>query len=400
MITLFSAVVTLAAVMLSALALMYCLQALLAILPMRGVVAPVRAEGERGRVGIVVPAHNESAGIGALLAMLREQLREGDRLIVVADNCTDDTAAVARSFGATVLEREHETERGKGYALDHGVRFLERDPPEIVVFLDADSLIEKDTLSVLAETCHRLGRPVQAKYLMTPQAGSRIDAPVACFGLLVKNHVRLLGLRKLGVPSHITGSGFACPWGVIRDVELANGHLAEDKKLGLDLTVAGYPPYYCEDAAVWSDVPYTAKGTRTQRDRWERGHLSLVRAAPRYMLEAFRHRDAGLFLLAIDTAVPPMFLLIFVLAITALVALPIALFGGAILPFWIASLTLCLVLLSTVAIWWMLGRSLLPVRSLPGLLPFVASKIAIYAGGALRSSAGQWIRTDRSKGEN
>jgi cellulose synthase/poly-beta-1,6-N-acetylglucosamine synthase-like glycosyltransferase len=376
---------------------MYCLQLLVAALPFRGAIASTRGDGERGRLAVIVPAHNESAGISSTLAALCPQLREGDRLIVVADNCTDDTAAIARSFGALVLERQHETERGKGYALDHGVRFLEVDPPEIVLFLDADSIIEDGALAVLAETCHRSRRPVQAKYLMEPPPGARIDAPVACFGLLVKNHVRLLGLRKLGFPCHITGSGFGCAWPVIRDIELANGHLAEDKKLGLDLTAAGHPPYYCEDAAVWSDMPSSAKGTRTQRDRWSRGHVSLARIAPHYLMEALRSRNAALLLLAIDTAVPPMFLLIFALAGAALVALPLALIGAP-LAFGIASSTIGLVLVSTVVAWWVFGRALLPLRSLPGLFPFIASKVAIYAGGALRSSPAQWVRTDRSKG--
>jgi cellulose synthase/poly-beta-1,6-N-acetylglucosamine synthase-like glycosyltransferase len=69
-------------------------------------------------VAVLIPAHNESAGIEATLRCLQAQLRAGDRVLVVADNCDDDTAAVARDAGAEVIERIDAIHRGKGFALD------------------------------------------------------------------------------------------------------------------------------------------------------------------------------------------------------------------------------------------------------------------------------------------
>ena len=92
----------------------------------------------RKRIAVLVPAHNESIGLQPTLADLKSQLRQGDRLVVIADNCTDDTAAIAKQMGAEVTVRNDTTKIGKGYALDWGVRFLSDQPPEIVIIVDAD----------------------------------------------------------------------------------------------------------------------------------------------------------------------------------------------------------------------------------------------------------------------
>ena len=90
------------------------------------------------RVAVLVPAHNESTGLLPTLAAIKQQLRAADSMLVVADNCTDDTAAVASAGGAEVVERHDPDRRGKGYALDFGLQHLSSAPPEIVIMIDAD----------------------------------------------------------------------------------------------------------------------------------------------------------------------------------------------------------------------------------------------------------------------
>src|SRR4051812_9727823 len=92
----------------------------------------------RPSVAVIIPAHDEALGIAATLRAIVPQLAAGDRVIVVADNCTDDTATVAAAAGAEVLERNDREHRGKGYALDFGVRHLAVNPPEVVIIIDAD----------------------------------------------------------------------------------------------------------------------------------------------------------------------------------------------------------------------------------------------------------------------
>src|SRR5262249_21997555 len=91
-----------------------------ALLPDR---TPGRAETNRTAESIVVliPAHDEAKVLSRTLAGVLPELAAGDRVLVVADNCTDDTAAIARAAGAEVLERDDPRHRGKGFALDAGI---------------------------------------------------------------------------------------------------------------------------------------------------------------------------------------------------------------------------------------------------------------------------------------
>src|SRR5689334_19367486 len=104
-------------------------EALAALLPAR----KLRTPGDRPACVVLIPAHNEEAGIAATIANVREQLDLRDRILVVADNCTDGTAKAAADAGAEVTERSDPDRRGKGFALDHGLRSLENFPPGVVV---------------------------------------------------------------------------------------------------------------------------------------------------------------------------------------------------------------------------------------------------------------------------
>jgi cellulose synthase/poly-beta-1,6-N-acetylglucosamine synthase-like glycosyltransferase len=83
---------------------------------------PEIQEGDRSRLAVVIPAHNEASVISSTLRSVVPQLGKADRLTVVADNCSDETAAIAATEGAEVITRRDLVRRGKGYALDHRCR--------------------------------------------------------------------------------------------------------------------------------------------------------------------------------------------------------------------------------------------------------------------------------------
>src|ERR1700722_495891 len=132
----------------------------------------------RPRIAVLVPAHNESVGLLDTLNDIKAQLHSGDRLLVVADNCTDDTAEVAKTIGAEVTERNDPNKIGKGYALAWGVRHLSADPPATTIVIDADCRLGRDTLDSLATMSAMTKRPVQALYLMGAPDDSAIDQRV------------------------------------------------------------------------------------------------------------------------------------------------------------------------------------------------------------------------------
>ena len=245
---------------------------------------------------------------------IQTQLQHADLLLVVADNCVDDTAAIARTAGAEVIERHEPTRIGKGFALDFALKHLSSDPPAIIIVIDADCRLEPDAINQLAMTCATTRRPVQALYLMTIPERRSINYRVAEFAWRIKNWVRPLGLNALGLPCQLMGTGMAFPWNVIRSVDLATASIVEDLKLGLDLAEQGAAPLFCPSAVVKSQFPVSVEGAEQQRTRWEAGHVRMIftKLLP-CTYTAITKRNPHLLVLALDLAIPPLSLLVMLL---------------------------------------------------------------------------------------
>ena len=356
-------------------------------------------EARAGRVAVLMPAHNEAAGIRPAIAAVLAQLRPGDRLLVVADNCADDTASIARAAGAEVTERSNQQLRGKGYALDFGVRHLESAPPDMVAIVDADCIVAPGALERLAIGCERSARPTQALYLMHAPSGAGAKTRVAEFAWLVKNMVRPLGGAALGWPCQLMGTGMMFSWATLRDAPLATGHLVEDMQLGLDLAAAGTPPQFCAQALVSSTFPSDADGTRAQRTRWEHGHLSVIATVgPRLLWRALSQANARLFFMALDLVVPPLASLVLALVALWLAAVACAALGGTAAPLIVATLALGLLAAAIVTTWRRFGRNVVTLRDLMTLPSYVAAKIPVYVRLFTKRQV-EWVRTKRD-GQN
>ena len=353
---------------------------------------------ERPRLAILMPAHDEASGIRDTLATVLPQLREGDRLLVVADNCTDDTAAVATAAGGDVIVRTDATRRGKGYALDFGIRYLESDPPAVVLIVDADCRVAEGSVERLARMCAQTQRPVQALYLMRAPPESGVTGRIAEFAAILKNRARPLGLRRLGLPCQLMGTGMAFPWARISSAALASAHIVEDLKLGLELTSARCPPLFCPEAEVTSCFPASREGFKSQRTRWEHGYLGvLVKDAPAVLLQALSTRNGALLALGLDLCVPPIALLT-LLGGAAWIA-------GAVLyaaariepPLVITSVAAVLLALCVLVSWARYGRETLSLGTLALAVAYVLWKIPLY-GRFLVARQLEWVRTKRDPG--
>ncbi|WXG52253.1 MAG: glycosyltransferase family 2 protein [Candidatus Sedimenticola sp. (ex Thyasira tokunagai)] len=281
MAVLFDLLLTLLILPIALLVVIFAIEVLAAVLP-----TPKRehedSPGTRPSIAILVPAHNEERKLLATLESVKSQLWTVDHLLVVADNCADDTAGIAADFGAEVIERHDLERRGKGYALDFGIRHLERYRPDVVIVIDADCLVDPGCIDRLVIACADSGRPVQALYAMYAPEGAGLKLRIAEFAWLVKNRVRALGLRKLGLPCQLMGTGMAFPWAIISKAKVASGNIVEDMELGLSLAQQGVPPMFCPGAKVSSIFPTSSDGVNSQRTRWEHGHLGMIiQQAPR-----------------------------------------------------------------------------------------------------------------------
>lgn len=388
-------VVTFAAAVLLGLALVAAGQCLVGALTAERCRLPSRPPG---RVAILVPAHDEEAGIAATVVDLRRQLRPGDRLLVVADNCADRTAAVARAAGAEVIERQDPRRRGKGHALARGVEVLAADPPEVVVIVDADCRLSPGAALTLAGHAASTGRPIQADYVLSPADPSARSATSA-LAFLVRNRVRPRALAALGLPCQLTGSGMAFPWALVAHGPLGGAHLVEDLLVGVEFGLRGRPPLACVRAHVSSRLADRSDpaAAATQRTRWEHGHLVVLRTqGPRLLREAMRQRRLDLLAQALDLAVPPLSLLTLLLLATA----GAAAVAGWTLPLALAAAGLGALALGLGAAWCRFGREVLPARrAILGVPGYVLWKLPIYAAYALRGAERRWVRTRRGPAE-
>ena len=351
--------------------------------------------GTAPRIAILMPAHNEEAGITDTIANLLPQLSAGDRIVVIADNCADDTATAARAAGAEVLERFDDVRRGKGYALDHGMRHLELDPPQVVVIVDADCHVNNGSLARISRASWHHNRPVQAVYLMQQPDNPGPKETASALAFMVRSQVRQTGLARLGMPCLLGGTGMAFPWKALHGAPLASGNIVEDMQLGLDLAVSGFAPQFDPLSRVTSQLPQQSKAAKSQRTRWEHGQLvTLLTQVPHLLKESVRQRRIDLVALAFDLCVPPLSLLVLLwVALLAASCVDSAFTGSwsttAGIAAWLSSIG-AIVALS----WLRYGRQTLPFFALASAPFYVLWKIPIYLAFLVKRQKA-WVRTAR-----
>ncbi|WP_341207083.1 glycosyltransferase family 2 protein [uncultured Sphingomonas sp.] len=360
---------------------------------LRAMRAPTTPE-TGARTVIVMPANDEAAVITRTLTLLAAELPDRFRVLVVADNCTDDTADLARQAGAQVLRRDDPTRRGKGFALAHARDHLAAQGAifDVVVVLDADCTIDRASLTTLAATARHV--PAQASYLMQPERGAAPMVQVSNFAFAIKNLVRQRGLQRLAGRVNLTGTGMAFPWPVFRDAPLATDDIVEDLALGLELARRGTPPRFAAQATVWSAAS-SAEGTLKQRTRWEGGFLA---TSKRHALPAIaaglRAGDRRAMWAGLSLAVPPLTLLL-LLDVAGLGALAVlTLVGAAAWPALVVGALLLLALFALVAAWAQAGRPFLSGAAAIRLPIYILWKIPLYLGLA-RKRPTDWLRAGR-----
>lgn len=357
-------------------------------------------EPPHSRLLVLIPAHNESLLISRCVRSLcsQEYPRDLYRVLVVADNCTDDTAALAAAAGAhTVLRRDEPEARGKGQALRWAMdRVLGSDsPPDALVIVDADSVASPGLLRTLAHRFEAGERAVQATYLLSPDDHERPSLSGISFMLV--NSVRPAGLTVLHVPAiHLAGNGML----FARDLLLQHPWSAftstEDTEYGLILHTSGERVTFARGALVEAPPAPTPQAAEQQRLRWHGGKVHLARRwLPPLLKRAIRERRPSLLGPAFELAVPPLGLL------TAAALAGSALCGAAIaaglMPVWVLAP-------------WVVGLVFIPAHIIVGLratgaarssyvslvhAPLYVVHTALRARGVWRFRGDTWVRTER-----
>jgi cellulose synthase/poly-beta-1,6-N-acetylglucosamine synthase-like glycosyltransferase len=344
---------------------------------------------------VLLPAHNEAIGLAATLATISPQLQPDDRLVVVADNCTDETAAIARRAGAEVIERQDSEHRGKGYALDFGLRYLAQQPPAVVILVDADCRVAPGSLGQLTAQVMRTQCPAQAINMLAPPAQATPRDAISALAFTLKNFVRPLGLYGLGQPCLIS-MGVAIPWPQFQQLTLASGNLVEDMQMGIDLALNGSPAQFCPRALVTGLLPQSDTAALSQRTRWEQGHLqTLKQQVPRLLAAAWRQHRIDLLSLALELSVPPLTVLVLLLlASLGLSALAWSLGLATWWPFALLAVAGVILLVTVLGAWYQFCRALIPAQFLLGIPLYIVWKLPLYFKFLIKPQT-QWIRTER-----
>lgn len=352
---------------------------------------------------ILVPAHNEESVIGIVLESLSGLNYPKDRyaVYVVADNCSDTTAALARDHGrkhnrGQVYERVNLVKRGKGYALNWLLQKLDEDQlrHDAYIVLDADSVVEPNFLLPLNRELARGGQALQACNTVLNVTDSPGTA-LRWIALTLVNHVRSLGRTRLGGSSTLNGNGMCLSHALLtRYPWQAFGH-AEDYQYYLTLVGHGERVVYVPDAVVRSQMPTTFAQMRTQDIRWESssGSQSTWRAVVTLLKAGLQYRDLVRMEAVAELLTPPLSLLVSWCMLTVVSSLFIWHWFGFLISMLLVGGLLCYI----GAAFYLLRPPRAVYIALLHAPSFVMWKLWVYF--VLRRSkkhAAEWVRTSRA----
>jgi cellulose synthase/poly-beta-1,6-N-acetylglucosamine synthase-like glycosyltransferase len=312
-------VISLLALVLVGLAILYWL-----VMAAAAIRAPARPNlaGRRPatRFAIAIPAHDEETVIAATVGRLLRLRYPASlfRVHVVADHCSDQTAALARQAGAVVHERNEGPRKGKGAALAWLFERILADPYDAVVVFDSDTQVDADFLRIMDVRLAQGAQVIQGQHIIRNPGGGWFPA-LAWAMFLIDNRFQNMGRSNLGWSAKHMGDSICFRAGILRRLGWGEG-LTEDYQLRLRLLLLGIRITYEPAAKGYGEAPLTWGQARAQRARWLRGTRAASRQlAGQLLREGLRRRDPALLDGALQ-AVLPSFSTVTVISVAAVLA--------------------------------------------------------------------------------
>jgi cellulose synthase/poly-beta-1,6-N-acetylglucosamine synthase-like glycosyltransferase len=238
------------------------------------------------KLAVVVPAHDEEILITRCVRSIGacEVPSATERVIVViADNCSDRTAKMARSAGARVIERVDAERRGKGYTLQYTFEKLLAEGFDAVLVMDADSQLDTNALIVVVGLLEAGAEAVQIRYLVL-NAERSLRTRLMNIALMAFNHLRARARERLGLSVGIFGNGFALSRATLLTAPYDTHSVAEDLEYHVRLVRTGPIVEFAESSTVRGEIPRKESAARSQRARWEGGRLRVALDNMPYLL--------------------------------------------------------------------------------------------------------------------
>lgn len=355
----------------------------------------IRGSSGPRRFDVIVPAHDEAGVIAGVVASLRalDWPADGFKVWVIADNCSDATAALARAAGAEVLERNDPTQRGKGHALTLAFEASRaRGWADAVVVVDADSTASPNLLAAFSARIEGGAQAMQAHHrVLNPMDSWRTR--LMAIAMTAFHRVRSRARERLQLSCGIRGNGWCVTHRLLAQVPYRAWSLAEDIEFGIVLGLAGQRVHYVDEADVAGLMVSGEPAARSQRQRWEQGRWQLVRQQTGPLLGAAASGRRVCLDLALDLLVPPLSQVASGVVLLIGAAGLASLWASALLPWLWLGLACALALTLYVLRGWQLsgvgGQGLIDLLRAPF---FVAWKLLLLARAR---GTRQWVRTQR-----
>ena len=287
---------------------------------------------KKHKIAILIAARNEEKVIGELLHSISEQDYDKDylRTVVIADNCTDSTAEIARSNGATVFERFNKENIGKGYALDFAIDNLrksgELEKIDGVIVLDADNILTKNYVTEMNKT-YSDGYESFTSYRNSKNYGDNWIS--AGYGLWYIRESKFLHYARmlLGSSCAISGTGFFVSKKLL---DKFNGWkfylLTEDIEFSIFAIINGVKIGCSINAELFDEQPITFKQSYKQRLRWSKGFFQVWKKHGKDLIKGiFKHRKFAFFDMTMN--IMPAFILTVALLSTSISAIAFGILG-------------------------------------------------------------------------
>lgn len=255
------------------------------------------------KFAMIVAAHNEECVIGGIVKNLKDLKYPNDKyeIFVIADNCNDKTAEIARQNGARVYERTDIEHKGKGYALEWMFKniFDLDEEFDAICILDADNLVSKNFLMEMnKQLC--LGHKVIQGYLDSKNPHDTWISGNYSLSYWISNRLFQLPRHYLGLNCALGGTGFVMATSVLKDIGWGATCLTEDLEFSIKLVLKGMKVAWAHDAHVYDEKPLKLKQSWKQRTRWMQGHCDCAERFLKQLLsKSFKEGDKVAFDLAV-----------------------------------------------------------------------------------------------------
>ncbi len=282
------------------------------------------------KFAIVIPAHNESELIGATLHSIEacDYPQELYEIIVVADNCEDDTQEIVQGHNVTCWARTDRVNRGKGNVLKWVFpRLLGYGDHDAYVVIDADTHLEKDFLQrVNGHFCN--GAQVVQGYSQVRHPEFSPMESLAFLGFALNRNLRYRGRSRLGWTSNLMGTGMCFQRTVIETHGWNTTTMVEDIEYEMMLHLHGVRVLFAADARINVELHNSVNQSQEQRTRWDMGKFEVRNTyLPKLLREGVRRKDISYFDSAMELLLPP-FSLFCVLVLSGCGLFALLGFGG------------------------------------------------------------------------